>query len=137
MLRTRPAASPTPAAAPPPTSWAHLVAVAEADEQHGQDLDDVRLKQSAQLVGQALEGQQRACTGADNVQCLDSVLLGSGRVRWQGRQQLSASRKGSGGSTAVGPPATKGCTPAWQQSGTHPRVRPPRSCPRWPPSERP
>lgn len=41
----------------------HLVAVAEAHEQHGQDLDDVRLKQAAQLVGQALKGQQGACSG--------------------------------------------------------------------------
>ncbi len=39
----------------------HLVTVAEADEQHGQDLDDVRLEETAQLVRQALKGQQGAC----------------------------------------------------------------------------
>jgi len=38
-----------------------LGAVAEAVEQHGQDLDDVRLKQPAQLITQALKGQQGAC----------------------------------------------------------------------------
>jgi hypothetical protein len=38
-----------------------LAGVAEADEEHGQDLDDVRLKQAAQLVAQALKRQQGAC----------------------------------------------------------------------------
>lgn len=37
-----------------------LGAIAEAVEQHGQDLDDVRLKQPAQLLTQALKRQQRA-----------------------------------------------------------------------------
>lgn len=40
-----------------------LRAVAEAVEQHGQDLDNVRLKQAAQLLAEALKRQQGACRG--------------------------------------------------------------------------
>lgn len=38
-----------------------LLRVAKADEQHGEDVDDVGLKQAAQLLGQALKGAERAC----------------------------------------------------------------------------